>query len=138
MADVVLDLHAQNRGFERESHGDHAGQTGVAAVRNDVGQMFLKRQMQVSDASRREAMPDGQFVQRIADDRDFRSLVMERYFQAAEARRAFSPPAARRVEAHRATPDGPPSTRISLMPGWKQKHDDSYSLNAVDKQRKKQ
>ena len=95
-------------------------------MRNDVGKMFLERQMQPGNASSREVMPGGQFVQRIVNERDVRSLVMERYFQAAGARPAFSPPAARRIESHRATPDAPPSTitslkpvisRISLMPG---------------------
>ena len=85
-------------------------------MRNDVGEMLLERQMQPGNASRGEAMPAGQLVQRTVDERNFRNLVMEGYFQAAGARRAFSPPAARRVEAYRATPDGPPSTITSLKP----------------------
>jgi hypothetical protein len=67
--------------------------------------MFLERQMHSGNASRGEAVPRGQFIQRVVDEWDFRSLVMERYFQIAGARRAPSPPAARRSEAHRALPD---------------------------------
>ena len=94
-------------------------------MRNDVGKMLLDRQMHSGNASRREVMPGGQFIQRVMDEWDFRSLAMERYFQVAGARRAFSPPATRRMEAHRALPDCPPSmitslkpviSRISLMP----------------------
>ena len=75
---IVFDLTPKRRGFEGEAHGDRAGGAGVAAVRNDIGEMFLERQVQTGNTPRGEVVSDGQFVQRVVDERDFRSLAVER------------------------------------------------------------